>query len=306
MKTSTPVPAIHHGQAHLASWALLRVSGADARTFLHGQLSNDLLSLGADQAQWSSYCSPKGRMLAGFLVWHDEHGNIMLACDGSIAATVAKRLRMFVLRSKVVIEETAGELRVVGSLGADSALAPFAVRHDAGVTRVGLPAVEGTSRHLHVEAQSLPLAAPADDSPWAAGMIRAGESWITAATQDQFVPQMVNLDALGGINFKKGCYPGQEVVARAHYRGAVKRRMYRALVGGLGAPPAAGQALYSGGANAQECGQVANAVMHADGTCELLAVVSMQSRAETSIHLGGPDGPALSFVDLPYALPEAA
>jgi len=126
----------------------------------------------------------------------------------------------------VVIEETAGELRVVGSLGADSALAPFAVRHDAGVTRVGLPAVEGTSRHLHVEAQSLPLAAPADDSPWAAGMIRAGESWITAATQDQFVPQMVNLDALGGINFKKGCYRSRR--AACGRPGALLRRSQRA------------------------------------------------------------------------------
>jgi len=304
-KSTTPAPLLP-GQAHLSSWSLLRVSGADAATFLHGQLSNDLLALGADQAQWSAYCSPKGRMLAGFLIWHDAGGNIMLACDGTIAPAVAKRLRMFVLRSKVAIEDATADLRTIGVIGDTATPGPFQVSHTDGVTRVGLPAVDGAARHLRVEPQSLVFAVSIDESNWNAGMVRAGESWITDATQDQFVPQMVNFDALGGINFKKGCYPGQEVVARAHYRGAVKRRMYRALVEGLAAPAAAGQALFSAGANAQECGQVANAVRHADGCCELLAVVSMQSRAESTIHLGAPDGPALSFVELPYALPEAA
>lgn len=306
MTTSTATAPLSPGQTHLASWGLLRASGADARAFLHGQLSNDLQALAPGQAQWSAYCSPKGRMLAGFLVWNDADGNVMLACDGAIAPALAKRLRMFVLRSKVVVEDATTDLRIVGVLGEAAAQAPFSVRQESSATLVGLPAVQGVARQLRVEARSLPLTALADESMWNVGMVRAGESWITAATQDQFVPQMVNFDALGGINYKKGCYPGQEVVARAHYRGAVKRRMYRALVEGLSTPAMAGQALISAGANAQECGQVANAVSHADGTCELLAVVSMQSRVESPIHLGSTDGPVLAFADLPYELPEAA
>ena len=303
---STSTTPLSRGSSHLASWGLLRASGADARTFLHGQLSNDLLALGAGEAHWTAYCSAKGRMLAGFLAWHDADGNIMLACDGALAPVLMKRLRMFVLRAKVVIEDAGAAFRLTGVIGDARGPAPFVVRHEGTATLVGLPSVEGVSRHLLIEPLAAASSASGDDSAWNTGMIRAGESWITAATQDQFVPQMVNLDALGGINFKKGCYPGQEVVARAHYRGAVKRRMYRALVEGQSVSPQPGQALFSSGATAQECGQVANAVLHADGTCELLAVVSMQSRAESPIHLGSPDGPVLAFVDLPYALPEAA
>lgn len=278
----------------------------DARTFLHGQLSNDLMALGADQAHWTAYCSAKGRMLAGFLAWHDADGSIMLACDNSLVPALIKRLRMFVLRAKVVIEDAGAAFRLLGVMGDPQGPAPFAVRHEGPATLVGLPSVDGSSRALLVEPIYAASPASTDESAWNTGMIRAGESWITAATQEQFVPQMVNFDALGGINFKKGCYPGQEVVARAHYRGAVKRRMYRALVEGQSVAPLPGTALFSSGANAQECGQVANAVLHADGTCEMLAVVSMQSRAESPVHLASIDGPVLAFADLPYTLPEAA
>ena len=303
---TSSTPPLAPGRSQLATWGLLRVSGADARTFLHGQLSNDLLALGTNQCQWTAYCSAKGRMLAGFLAWHDADGNIMLACDSAIAAALVKRLRMFVLRAKVVIEDAGSASRLTGVIGEAQGPAPLGVVHEGATSRVGLPPVEGLSRHLLVEPLSVAGSANADASTWNTGMIRAGESWITAATQEQFVPQMVNFDALGGINFKKGCYPGQEVVARAHYRGAVKRRMYRALIAGQSEAPLPGQALFSTGENAQECGQVANAVRHADGTCELLAVLSMQAQAESPIHLGAPDGPMLTFAGLPYALPEAA
>jgi len=165
-----------------------------------------------------------------------------------------------------------------------------------------LPAVDGQRRELIVAPAATANTAGDDESGWKAMMIAAGEVWLTPATQDQFVPQMVNFDAIGGISFKKGCYPGQEVVARAHYRGAVKRRMYPARVKGTAS---AGQPLFAGDADAQECGMVANATVLAEGVSVVLAVVPIQSRLEVGIHLAAADGPALVFQDLPYAIPEA-
>lgn len=135
-------------------------------------------------------------------------------------------------------------------------------------------------------------------------MVLAGEAWITQATQEAFVPQMINFDALDGINFKKGCYPGQEIVARAHYRGAVKRRMYRASVD---APAQAGDVLYASDLNGQESGLVALAApaTGTTGSSDLLAVIQIQSHANAQLRLGTPDGPLLRFAPLPYALPEA-
>jgi folate-binding protein YgfZ len=306
MSATHPDLPLSRSRNRLATWSLIRASGADARSFLHGQLSNDLLGLAEGQAQWTAYCSPKGRMLAGFLAWIDADDGVMLACDRSIVATLIKRLRMFVLRAKVVVEDVGGALKVEGLIGEPDGPLAFGVRHAGDATQVGLPAVGGMPRYLAIEPAATVQATDSDETPWMASMIRAGESWITAATQDLFVPQMVNFDALGGINFKKGCYPGQEIVARAHYRGAVKRRMYRAWITGAAETPKPGQALFSAGANAQECGQVANAVRYPDGASELLAVLSMQCRHESGIHLGAADGPALAFADLPYEFPEAA
>ncbi len=291
----------------LASWTSIKVSGADARAFLHGQFSNDLTGLASNAAQWTAYCSPKGRMLAGFLAWAAADQAIWLACDRGIAAGLVKRLRMFVLRAKVLIEDVGTDWQIEGIIGGYGP-APFCAEHANGATRIGLLSIEGMSRHLLVRPADDVTAA--DETPWKLAMIRAGESWITSATQDQFVPQMVNFDALGGIDFKKGCYPGQEVVARAHYRGAVKRRMFRATVasGGRTGQPVScepGQPLFTAGENAQECGQVANVVRHGDGSLELLAVLSTQSRNESPIYLGGALGPVLNFVTLPYEISAA-
>jgi folate-binding protein YgfZ len=286
----------------LASWGLIHASGADARSFLHAQFSNDLLALGAGQAQWTAYCSAKGRMLGGFLAWGDDAGGFSLLLDRSLVPALVKRLRMFVLRAKVVIEDRSEQVGIIGHLGSTDAPAPFAVSAEVERTRIGLPPVGETSRAVEITPVPVPVAA-ADESAWARYMILAGEVWLGAATQDQFVPQMVNFDAIGGINFRKGCYPGQEVVARAHYRGAVKRRMYLATVA---APVSAGQPIFSAGPDAQECGTVANAVGLADGSSLLLAVVPIDAQAGSALHLGASDGPRLQFGALPYALPQAA
>ncbi len=347
--------------AKLPEWGLIHASGADAQTFLHGQLTNDLLHLAPDAAQWSGYCTAKGRMLAGFLVWRDGDDGFYLATDRTLLPGLVKRLKMFVLRAKVAIEDRSEQYTAFGTLGpfgADSAAAlpPMRVHHVEGtsetgldatapaassaarsappsvappvtqVWRIALPAVEGQLRTLiytragtdtaaDAPLPAVPALPSATAADWTRLMVLAGEAWITQATQEAFVPQMINFDALDGINFKKGCYPGQEIVARAHYRGAVKRRMYRATVD---APAKAGDVLYASDLNGQESGLIALAAPastlpglggltgQSSMASEVLAVIQIQSHANAEIRLGAPDGPLLRFAPLPYALPEAA
>ncbi len=304
----------------LPSWGLIRAAGADAQTFLHGQLTNDLLHLAPNGAQWSAYCTAKGRMLAGFLVWRDGADGFYLAVDRALLPALVKRLSMFVLRAKVVLEDVSPAFSLFGVSGGAAHLllqgggmqvqrqVHRQAEPDGTLWRITLPAVDGAARELvcvpaleaavHSASAGLPQA---DATAWTRLMVRAGEVWITAPTQEQFVPQMVNFDALGGINFKKGCYPGQEIVARAHYRGAVKRRMYRATVA---APAQAGDVLYASDLNGQESGQVALAAPDGTGGSELLAVLQIQSHAAAQVRLGSVDGPLLQFAALPYAFPE--
>ncbi len=313
--------------APLPAWGLIHANGADAATFLHGQLTNDLLHLDAGDAQWNGYCTAKGRMLASFLVWRDGADGFFLATDKALAPALTKRLRMFVLRAKVVIEDVSeafacfGVARDVEDATATvtapmlAAAPALSVAAHGSAWQLALPAIEAvggsTSRTLAFVPQAdapafvTTTALPAGDaSGWTRLMIEAGEAWVTPATQEAFVPQMINFDAIGGINFKKGCYPGQEIVARAHYRGAVKRRMYRADVD---APAKAGDPLFGSAVDGQECGVIALAAP-ADTSgmpgSAVLAVVQMQSQAEGEIRLGSATGPLLRFATLPYAIPE--
>ncbi|HEX4327660.1 MAG TPA: folate-binding protein [Burkholderiales bacterium] len=291
--------------AALPDWGLVHAGGADAQSFLHGQFTNDLLNLAPDAAQWNGYCSAKGRLYAAFLVWRDGADGFFMAADRALLPGLVKRLRMFVLRAKVVLEDVSDTYQVLGLAG-QAGPAPLQVAHEGRAALIGLPPVQGFARSLAVSAKDAPIASElaagsADD--WQRLMIHAGEVWITAATQEQFVPQMVNLDAIGAINFKKGCYPGQEIVARAHYRGAVKRRAYLAHVE---APAKAGDALFASDMNGQESGLIANAAPAPGGGSDMLAVIQIQSHAQGRIHLGAADGPLLQFAELPYPIPAAA
>jgi len=298
--------------ALLSEWGLIHASGPDSEAFLHGQLSNDLLGLAADGVQWSAYCSAKGRMYAGFLVWRDGGDGFFLAVDRALIAGLVKRLRMFVLRSKVAIEDASAAFTLHGLAAPDltqvltsAAPRPLAATR-AESTLIGLPPVHGMQRVLLVSEPGKSnefKAMPGSASDWQRLMIHAGEVWINPATQEQFVPQMVNFDAIGGINFKKGCYPGQEVVARAHYRGAVKRRTYLAHVA---AAAKAGDPLYASDLNGQESGVVANAAPAPGGGSDLLAVIQIQSHAQAVVRLGSTDGAVLAFAQLPYSFPAAA
>ena len=238
-------------RARLTRYGVLSVSGAEARDFLHAQLTNDVLHLAPGRVALAGWCSAKGRLLATFLVIPAADGYLLqLARD--LAPTVAKRLSMFILRSKVKVEDVSDAWTQDGVWDVERE-GPEVVWQDGGVS-----VQVGNRRYLELcpDAKEKPTAA---ESAWTLQEIKAGRPFISAATQDQFVPQMVNLEKLGGVDFQKGRYPGQEIVARAQYRGQVKRRMVQ-LQAPAGAELRPGQD-YNGGVVVDSAGGELLAVM---------------------------------------------
>ena len=225
----------------------MSVTGADAREFLHAQLTNDIEHLAPGRAALAGWCSAKGRLLATFLVVPVQDG-FLLQLAKDLVPSVLRRLSMFVLRSKVKIED-ASSRQQFGVWGGAQGEA-FSV---AGTS------IQFENRRTLVISDKTPEGAQVDESRWTLEEIHAGRPLITAATQDMFVPQMVNYEKLGAVDFGKGCYPGQEVVARAQYRGEVKRRMVR-LPAPAGAALAPGQE-FNGGVVVDSAGGELLAVM---------------------------------------------
>lgn len=218
------------------SLALIRASGEDARAFLHGQLTQDIIHLNENQTSLAGYCSAKGRLYAIFNIWADGE-NVYLLTQRSVAKTVIKRLRMFVLRAKVVLEDISDQYDISAWVSSNALENQNAIQQN-GTIRLGLmPAVidEQTcllAREIQVTQKNAEVnnKMPDDLELWQWLEIKAGFAPICAAISEAFVPQMVNLDRIGGVNFKKGCYPGQEIVARSHYLGKLKRRMQAAAI----------------------------------------------------------------------------
>jgi len=297
----------------LSQFGLLRVSGEDAQTFLQSLLSNDIGELNGQRAQLSSLNDAKGRMLASLFIWRDA-GDYLLQLPRELCEPVRKRLSMYVLRAKVKISDTSDEFVLLGLGGAGAeavaqTLLPDSggmhsnsgislIRIDANRCQLCLSPIEAPALWTQLSARLQPAGSPCWD--WLA--IRAGITVITTATQLQFVPQMVNFEVIGGINFKKGCYPGQEIVARMHYLGKPKRRMFLAHVDG-DTPPQPGDSLYSAEMDAQAAGMIVNAAAAPEGGYDLLAVVHIASHDSQTIRLSAQDGPPLAFRDLPYPLP---
>lgn len=287
----------------LADQGLIRASGEDAASFLHNLLTNDINHLVESQARHAGLCTAKGRMIASFLIWR-EGGDYLLQLSADILPGILKKLSMYVLRSKVKLTDISGERVLIGVVGgqvgpaAPMNSAPFeggtAIRLDAGRVVLALPA----ERTAAVQAT---LGAPAQLADWHLAEIRAGVPRIVAATQEAFVPQMVNYEvsAVGGVSFQKGCYPGQEIVARTHYLGKVKRRMLRARLD-ADVPP--GTDIYTPEAGDQHCGAVVLTAPVPTGGFECLLVVQITGAAAGEVHVGAPDGPRVELLDLPYAV----
>jgi folate-binding protein YgfZ len=304
--------------ADLSQLGLLAFSGEDTAEFLQSQFTNDVRGLHTDGAAWNGYCSAKGRMLANFLMW--KHGaDTCLQLSGDIRESVLKRLKMFVLRSKVLSRDATDErIRLVlAGAKAEAALAAAGLPQPAGGMKTaandhGLTVQIGQGKFvLSISPENAPAvwaalakhATPVGTAVWDWLRLSNGIPMITAATQDEFVPQMVNWEALGGVSFQKGCYPGQEIVARTQYLGKLKRRMYLAHVDGNTAPQP-GDNLYTPDMEGQASGKVVNAAPAPEGGFDLLAVAQIESvAAGQPIHLGTPDGLVLTLKPQPYPLP---
>lgn len=294
-----------NGVVHLAHWGVIRARGADAARFLHGQLTSDMLSLGPGRAVPAGFCSAKGRLQASFVVWQGAADEILLACSASLLAPTLKRLSMFVMRAQCKLDDATADLPLQGLAG-PSALAllgdaqPWDCRR-SGVagTAIRLPDALGVPRALlagHAPAGVPPL----DAHTWRWLEVSSGLPLIEAATVDQFVPQMVNFELIGGVDFKKGCYPGQEVVARSQYRGTLKRRMFLFDVPAAAQP---GQELFHSADPGQPAGLVANAAASPESGSRILAEVKLAALDHGSLHLGAADGPVLTRRELPYLVP---
>jgi len=284
--------------ARLDHLGTLSFGGEDAEVFLQGQLSCDIAEVRLRSSSYGAYCSAKGRMLANFLLWRNAEGFAM-ALSRDLAAAVQKQLSKFVLRSKAKVSDASESIVLVGAAGAQAERALAGAFPDAGVSLrlrdgrllLALPAAEAAGGLRGLELL--------DAARWRWLDIRAGLPLITAATQDQFVPQMANLELIGGVSFEKGCYTGQEIVARTQHLGKVKRRMFLANVA---APAQAGDALYSDDLGDQVGGTVLNAEASPEGGYDLLAVLQTSSRERSTVRLKTPDGPVLRFLTLPYSV----
>ena len=276
------------GIAKLERYGLLHAAGDDARAFLHGQLTNDIENLPTAQARYAGWCSPKGRLLATFLVV-PYSGGFLLQLSRDLVPAVAKRLQMYVLRAKVKLADVSGAWAQFGVWGAGSD-APLAVREEDGALIVGIEPGRTLVLAEGAAAARYASSLPAED--WALAEVRAGRPLIEQPTQDQFVPQMVNFELAGGVDFHKGCYPGQEIVARAQYRGVVKRRMVRLR----GAQLKPGQDLYSDDAPGQPSGMVVNAA--GDESLAVLQISALEAKAAIRAQ---PQSAPLEVLPLSYA-----
>ncbi len=295
------------GSVPLTHWGLIRARGADATKFLQGQLTNDLLVMPNDSARLAGFCSAKGRLQANFIVWRLAPDELLLACAASVLSATLKRLSMFVMRAQCKLSDASTELNLHGVVGA-AALGPigdageWCVRTVEGGTLVRLPDVDGTPRCvLALEPQTPPIrgASLALDT-WRWLEVRSGLPMIEAATVEQFVPQMLNYELVGGVDFQKGCYPGQEIVARSQYRGTIKRRMFLFECDAIAL---AGQEVFHSADVEQPAGMVVNAALKPDGAgSTLLAEVKLAALVDGSLHLGAPAGPALQLRQLPYTV----
>jgi folate-binding protein YgfZ len=274
------------GIAKLERYGLLLAAGEDARAFLHAQLTNDIENLPPARARYAGWCSAKGRLLATFLVIPCS-GGFLLQLSRDLVPAVAKRLSMFVLRSKVKITDASSAWTQFGVWG-DGTGEALTVREQDGRIAVGIEA----GRSLVLAPADAPLAADRPEDDWSLAELRAGRPLIAQPTQDQFVPQMVNFELAGGVDFRKGCYPGQEIVARAQYRGEVKRRMYRLK----GAELRPGQDLYSDDAPGQPSGMVVNAA--GDESLAVLQTSAVEAKAPIRPQA---QAPALEVLPLPYS-----
>ena len=306
-------------------WGLILAEGPDAGTFLQGQLTNDVLLLPEGQARFAGYCSAKGRLLASFVALKISQEKYLLICHQDLLQAMVKRLSMFVMRAKLKISDASALYEIRGLLGETALLAcpalkeaaPWHARQEgetyfvklhnalnagAQVQRLIWLGMKGDASSAAFLNQPYPQIT---QEAWLLAEVLSGISMVQTATAEAFVPQMLNYESVDGVSFKKGCYPGQEVVARSQFRGTLKRR---AFIVSCPAPMHVGQEIFSSEDAEQACGMVASAGKFEplEGQApEWWGIASMQlSAAEHALELGQAGGPSLALKALPYPLLE--
>lgn len=300
---------------------LIAISGDDAAKFLHTQLTNDVEHLSGAEVRFAGFCTPKGRLQASFLMWRDVDA-VYLQLPRAIQAPLQKRLSMFVMRSKarlVDATEAAPFATVLGLGGARAQAAlgqivptlpatPMTKTDGAFGTVLRLNDAFGAPRYLWLTSSETAAAALSalgtaltvgGTQAWQLATIHAAEPQVGPATQEQFVPQMINLELLGGVNFNKGCYPGQEIVARTKYLGKIKRRAALARIDDAGARP--GDEVFSPLDPSQPCGMVVNVAPNGIGGADALVEIKLAQMNE-EVRLGSADGAPVMFLPMPYSL----
>jgi len=309
------------GATRLTRLALIKVSGADAISFLQGQLTNDIKALTETGVCLAGYCTPKGRLLATMLIWRDND-TLMLQVPLELQEVLQKRLQMFVLRAKVRLEHVSEHHTMLGFIGSSAAAltAPWfpslpsspyeSVTNQSG-TLLRVADACGVARYQWIVPkesgeqvwQTLSGTVPIlNGQDWELSEIHAGIPHISIATQEKFVPQMINYELIGGVNFKKGCYPGQEIVARTHYLGKQKRRMVLAQVESN--TVAAGTEVFAADDLTQPCGMVVNAAANHAGGSDCLIEIKTASYRQSTVQLQ--DGAVCHWLEMPYPLPDDA
>ncbi|MES2317045.1 MAG: folate-binding protein [Pseudomonadota bacterium] len=304
--------------AAIGDQGLIAVAGEEAASFLHKQLTNDVEHLGPNEVRLAGYCTPKGRLQASFVMWRNAD-TIFLQLPRELQAPLQKRLSMFVMRAKAKLSVASPE-SVIGLGGAKAQAAleqlfgtlpatPYSkIEHALGTLvrladAVGAPRYQWLATNEAAQAAWPTLAATlavAGEDAWHLSAIHAGVPEITLKTQEQFVPQMVNFELLGAVNFKKGCYPGQEIVARSQYLGKLKRRT--TLVSIAGATAQAGDEVFAVADPDQPCGMVVNAAPNGQGGTDALVEMKLAALDEGDIRLGSAQGAPLRMLPMPYPL----
>lgn len=305
--------------ADLSHYGLIQFSGDDAPSYLQSQLSCDIREINLKKAQYGSYCNPKGRVLASFLLWRQDD-NFFMQLPGSLAISIQKRLSLYVLRANVQLNDASDTLVRIGIAGqyavalieeitrtSCNLIQPTQVIHNENITIISLahnrfelitPVENAATLWEHFSQHAKPVGA----NCWKWLDIQSGIPIILPETQEQFLPQMINLDAIGGISFKKGCYPGQEIVARTQYLGKLKRRMFLAHIVTAEAVRA-GDELYSIDMGDQSSGNIVNVALSPNGGVDILAVIQQSSVDSSPIRWQSLQGPVLQIKSLPYPLP---
>ena len=297
-----------NGIARLGHLGVIRVEGADAASFLHNQLTQDFSLLALSQARLAAYCSAQGRMLSSFYGFKRSQTEVLLVCSLDLLAPPIQRLSRFVLRAKVRLSDASADYKLCGLAGevldavAGTSQAPWSKLDLDAASLIFLYPADGVRRALWLApvAQPTPSGENISTEDWALSEVHSGIALVSAVISDLFVPQMLNYESVGGVSFKKGCYPGQEVVARSQFRGTLKRRAFAAH---SSTPMKAGDEVFQDADPQQPCGIVAQAAAAGGG---FDAIVSMQVAAAGAggLHLGSAAGPALTVQATPYPLLE--